>query len=80
MLMGKWWLFTTDAHSCCSFYDIKCTCRSIIRLNTNENEAKAFLEEYNTKYGALLNAYVIAAWNYETNLTDANANQIVYNF
>ena len=49
-------------------------------MNTNENEAKAFLEEYNTKYGALLNAYVIAAWNYETNLTDANANQIVYNF
>jgi len=59
-------------------YDIKCTCRSIDRLNTNENEAKAFLEEYNTKYGALLNAYVIAAWNYETNLTDENANQIVH--
>ena len=45
--------------------------------NTNEDEAKAFLDEYNTKYGALVNGAVIAQWNYETNLTDENANQLV---
>ncbi len=45
--------------------------------NTNEDEAIAFLEQYNEEYGALLNKYVKASWNYETNLTDENANYLV---
>lgn len=47
------------------------------RLNSNEDDAIAFLNEYNTEYGALVNQYVIASWNYETNLTDENANAVV---
>ena len=31
----------------------------------------------NTQYGALLNAYVKASWNYETNLTDENVYHVV---
>ena len=58
--------------SICCWYN-----QCIRKLNTNEDEAKAFLQEYNTQYGALLNAYVKASWNYETNLTDENAYQVV---
>ena len=47
------------------------------KLNTNEDEAQAFLSRYNAEYGVLLNRYVIASWNYETNLTDANAEILV---
>lgn len=46
-------------------------------MNSNEDDAIAFLNEYNTEYGALVNQYVIASWNYETNLTDENANAVV---
>ena len=52
--------------------------RSGIKANTNENEAITFLEQYNEEYGALLNSYVKASWNYETNLIDANAILLVY--
>ena len=41
--------------------------------NTDEDEANAFLEDYNDIYGKLLNNYTIASWNYETNITDENS-------
>ena len=41
--------------------------------NTDEDEANAFLEDYNEIYGKLLNNYTIASWNYETNITDENS-------
>jgi len=44
------------------------------RANTNEADAVAFLAQYDTEYAQQLNKYVIASWNYETNLTDYNAN------
>ncbi len=47
------------------------------KLNTNEADAIAFLEKYNNEYGVLLNEYVIASWNYETNLTSENAAVLV---
>ena len=65
-----------------SFFKLNLTFRLINRrvlgtpragTNTNEDEAIAFLEQYNEEYGALLNKYVKASWNYETNLTDENA-------
>jgi hypothetical protein len=46
-------------------------------LNTNEDEAIAFLEHYDAEYGPILNQYVLASWNYETNLTDENAMAVV---
>lgn len=47
------------------------------RLNTNEADAIAFLDQYNAEFPPILNRYVIASWNYETNLTDENANAVV---
>lgn len=47
------------------------------RLNSNEADAIAFLAQYDSEYGPLLNQYVIASWNYETNLTDENALAVV---
>jgi len=41
--------------------------------NTNEDEAIEFLNRYNSEYAVLLNKYVLADWDYNTNLTDANA-------
>jgi hypothetical protein len=46
-------------------------------LNTNEDEAIAFLEHYDAEYGPIINQYVLASWNYETNLTDENAMAVV---
>ena len=48
-----------------------------IKLNSNEADAVAFLEKYNDEYAVLLNEYVIASWNYETNITDENLNVLV---
>jgi hypothetical protein len=39
----------------------------------SEEEAKAFLEEYNLEYGRLLNVATIAQWAYDTNITDYNS-------
>jgi hypothetical protein len=47
------------------------------RLNSNEDDAIAFLANYDSEYGPLINQYVIASWNYETNLTDENALAVV---
>ena len=41
--------------------------------NSNEEEAKQFLEEYDVEFGKLLNEATIASWSYETNITDENA-------
>lgn len=45
--------------------------------NANEGDAIAFLERYNAEFPPLLTKYTNAAWNYETNLTDENANAAV---
>ena len=45
----------------------------IHELNSNENEAKAFLAAYNKEYAPLLNKFTVATWNWETNITDYNA-------
>lgn len=42
--------------------------------NANEADAIAFLERYNAEFPPHLTRYTNAAWNYETNLTDENAN------
>jgi len=42
-----------------------------VAQNTEE-DAKVFLGEYNLEYGRLLNLMTVAAWNYETNITDFN--------
>lgn len=55
-----------------------CTFRlTVSRLNSNEADAIAFLEQYDSEYGPLLNDYTIASWNYETNLTTFNALAVV---
>ena len=41
--------------------------------NTNEEDAIKFLAEYDVQYGILLNLATKASWNYETNITDSNA-------
>jgi len=46
-------------------------------LNGDENEAKAFLDTYNKDYAPLLNKFTVATWNWETNLTDHNADIVV---
>ena len=46
-------------------------------MNSNEADAIAFLEQYDAEYGPLINDYVRASWNYETNLTDFNAALVV---
>ena len=38
-----------------------------------EDEAEAFLEAYDSAVGKLMNEMTIAQWNYETNITDENA-------
>ena len=38
-----------------------------------EAEAKAFLVAYDSAVGKLMNEMTIAQWNYETNITDENA-------
>ena len=38
-----------------------------------EAEAEAFLEAYDSAVGKLMNEMTIAQWNYETNITDENA-------
>ena len=43
--------------------------------NTNEEEAKEFLASYDVQYGILLNLATKASWNYETNITDDNADK-----
>ena len=48
------------------------TSNIVVRKNTNEDEAKEFLQEYDVKYGRLLNDFTISSWNYETNITDEN--------
>lgn len=45
--------------------------------NTDEEAAKAFLERYDDKYSSVYNTYVHADWNYNTNLTDENAQAAV---
>ena len=53
-----------------------CFCLLLTKIqaqNTDEDEANAFLEDYNEIYGKLLNNYTIASWNYETNITDENS-------
>jgi hypothetical protein len=47
------------------------------RLNTNEDEAIAFLDNYNTEYCQVKNQHELANWSYETNLTDENAMAVV---
>ena len=48
----------------------------VFAKNTNEEEAKTFLVEYNENYGKLLNEYTLASWAYETNITDENADVV----
>ena len=38
-----------------------------------EAEAEAFLVAYDSAVGKLMNEMTIAQWNYETNITDENA-------
>ena len=40
---------------------------------SNDIEAEAFLEAYDSAVGKLMNEMTIAQWNYETNITDENA-------
>jgi len=47
---------------------------TVHRANSlSEDEAKAFLEEYNLEYGRMLNEATIAQWAYDTNITDFNS-------
>ena len=58
-----------------SYYRHKTPARTEVpELNSDENEAKAFLASYNKEYAPLLNRFTVATWNWETNLTDYNAN------
>ena len=50
---------------------LKSTEASII--SKDENDAKHFLQEYNKRYAKVKNKHTIASWNYETNLTEENA-------
>lgn len=45
--------------------------------NTNEVEAKVFLDEYNSTAEEVWNAYTEASWSYNTNITDANKEEMV---
>ena len=42
--------------------------------SSDEDEAKAFLKELNAKMSEMLNKNSMTSWNFETNLTEANAN------
>ena len=46
---------------------------SVPSSNDVEAEAKAFLVAYDSAVGKLMNEMTIAQWNYETNITDENA-------
>lgn len=50
---------------------------SQLRLNANEDDAKAFLATYDEEFSELQTAASRASWDYETNLTDHNANFLV---
>jgi len=53
-----------------------CLCISALtspEKNTDEEEAKKFLKEYNAAFGILLNEATKASWNYETNITEENS-------
>lgn len=45
--------------------------------NTNEVEAKVFLDEYNSTAEVVWNAYTEASWSYNTNITEANKDEMV---
>lgn len=45
--------------------------------NTNEVEAKAFLDEYNSTAEVVWNAYTEASWSYNTDINDATRNEMV---
>lgn len=45
--------------------------------NTNEVEAKAFLEEYNSTAEVVWNAYTEASWSYNTDINEENKNEMV---
>ncbi|XP_078684270.1 angiotensin-converting enzyme-like isoform X1 [Branchiostoma floridae x Branchiostoma belcheri] len=40
--------------------------------NNNLDDAQRFLSDYNARAQEVWNAYVVASWNYDTNLTDHN--------
>ncbi|CAG7826757.1 unnamed protein product, partial [Allacma fusca] len=44
---------------------------------TKEAHAKEFLRRYNDDYARLSNRYVVADWNYNTNLTKENSDKAV---
>jgi len=45
--------------------------------NSDEGLAKRFLEDYNKEYGRLFNLYIVADWDYNTNLTEENFQAVV---
>lgn len=45
--------------------------------NTNEVEAKTFLEEYNSTAEQVWNAYTEASWSYNTDINEANKQAMV---
>lgn len=45
--------------------------------NTNEVEAKAFLDEYNRTAEEVWNAYTEASWSYNTDINEANKQEMV---
>lgn len=45
--------------------------------NTNEVEAKAFLEEYNSTAEVVWNAYTEASWSYNTDINEENKEEMV---
>ena len=45
----------------------------VLSQEEDESEAKKFLNEYNTEKPLETKKYVIAQWNYDTDLTDENS-------
>jgi len=45
--------------------------------NTDELEAKKFLDEYNSTAEGVWNAYTEASWMYNTDITEANKQNMV---
>ena len=76
ILKAKFYILTSIIHHDCIF-TILIYNNVNRRLNSNEDDAIAFLANYDSEYGPLINQYVIASWNYETNLTDENALAVV---
>ena len=56
-----------------TFLNVALVINSNGQTNTNEDEAIEFLSAYDKEYGRLLNLATIASWNYETNITNENA-------